>query len=54
MAVNRFWVNSNKNKSDVPKDYVDKKLINLAATISTKASKSGEILLVTLIWVQIK
>ena len=43
MAVNKFWVSANKKLSDVMKTYVDKKFINLAATLSTNASKSGEI-----------
>ena len=54
MAADKFWASTNKNKSNVTKAYGDKKLINLAATLSTKVSKSGEIyLLVTSIWVQI-
>ena len=42
MAVNKFWASTNKNKSDVTKAYVDRYFINLAVTLSTKVTKSGE------------
>ena len=42
MSLNKFWSSTNKpDKSDVTKGYVDKKFINLATGLATKASKFG-------------
>ena len=40
MSFNEFW--SRSIKSDVTNAYIDKKFINLATALTSKASKSGE------------
>src|SRR5882757_2607786 len=42
MSVNKFWGTSKSIKNNITKGYVDKKFINLATSLSTKANKHGE------------